>query len=75
MHEKNSPATIKINQTEQKIILLIDDDEDEHEIFQSALKHVYNSANFLLASIINDQKWNYFSFSVNSSRFICSRFI
>ncbi|MEO8712608.1 MAG: response regulator [Parafilimonas sp.] len=35
--------------TAQRIILLIDDDEDEHEIFLSALKHTESSFNFISA--------------------------
>jgi CheY-like chemotaxis protein len=40
MHRKKSLDTFTINKTVQKTILLIDDDEDEHEIFLSALNNV-----------------------------------
>jgi len=50
MLEKNALDTIATNDTAQKIVLLIDDDEDEHEIFESALKHAATSANFISAN-------------------------
>jgi DNA-binding NtrC family response regulator len=46
--EKNAYDTLAANNA-QKTILLIDDDEDEHEIFQSALRHSGTNANFISA--------------------------
>lgn len=49
MHEKDILENILLNDTVQKTILLIDDDVDEHEIFQSALKNTNNIFKFLSA--------------------------
>jgi hypothetical protein len=48
MYEEKPLETIA-GHTSQKIILLIDDDEDEHEIFLSALKNIDGSFDFISA--------------------------
>ncbi|MEP6468051.1 MAG: hypothetical protein ABJB05_17195, partial [Parafilimonas sp.] len=42
------------NDVIQKVILLVDDDEDEHEIFLSALKHADESCSFISAECCDD---------------------
>lgn len=49
MYQKKIFDTTAENDIAQKVILLVDDDEDEHEIFLSALKHVDESWNFISA--------------------------
>ena len=49
MYEKDILENTVANDIAQKTVLLIDDDEDEHEIFQSALKNTSNSFNFFSA--------------------------
>jgi PleD family two-component response regulator len=47
MHQEKTIETIATNKTTPKIILLIDDDEDEHEIFLSALQNIDSPFNFV----------------------------
>ncbi len=54
MHEMNEYASEINNAIVQKTILLIDDDEDEHEIFSSALKNVSTEFIFLSAVSCED---------------------
>ena len=49
MYQSKNFDTAALNNTAQKTILLIDDDEDEHEIFQSALKKASAGFNFISA--------------------------
>ena len=56
----------------QKTILLVDDDEDEHEIFLSALKHAYDECTFISAdccekalTILEDLEPDYIFVDVN----------
>jgi DNA-binding NtrC family response regulator len=49
MQEKSENAAVMSNEVLQKTILLIDDDEDEHEIFSSALALAVGSFNFISA--------------------------
>jgi len=50
MYQKKSfDTTAESVEPAQKTILLVDDDEDEHEIFLSALKHIDKSCKFLSA--------------------------
>jgi len=49
MQEKRENAAVMSNEASPKVILLIDDDEDEHEIFSSALTLVVGSFNFISA--------------------------
>ena len=49
MHAKNQSEIAPAETQCEKIILLIDDDEDEHEIFLSALKHTNTSYKFVSA--------------------------
>jgi len=47
MHQDKIKVTIATYNTAPKIILLVDDDEDEHEIFLSALKNIDSPFNFV----------------------------
>lgn len=49
MREKSENAAVMGNEIFQKTILLIDDDEDEHEIFSSALQMAIGAFNFISA--------------------------
>jgi CheY-like chemotaxis protein len=49
MYEKEALKNILTKNPAQKIILLVDDDEDEHEIFLSALKNTECSYDFISA--------------------------
>ncbi len=49
MYEEKTIETALQPKAAQKVILLIDDDEDEHEIFLSALRKTNNSYNFISA--------------------------
>jgi DNA-binding NtrC family response regulator len=46
---KEKPLETITDHTSKKIVLLIDDDEDEHEIFLSALKNAARSFDFISA--------------------------
>jgi DNA-binding NtrC family response regulator len=49
MYQKKAFDTTAENDRVQKTILLVDDDEDEHEIFSSALKNANELCNFISA--------------------------
>lgn len=49
MYQRKEFDTTAETDTAQKTILLVDDDEDEHEIFLSALKHVDKPCRFISA--------------------------
>jgi PleD family two-component response regulator len=54
MHEMNENASEIFNSVLQKTILLVDDDEDEHEIFQAALKTIGTGFSFISARNCDD---------------------
>src|SRR6516225_246137 len=54
MHEMNENASEIVNYVLQKTILLVDDDEDEHDIFLAALKAFGNGFNFISARNCED---------------------
>jgi CheY-like chemotaxis protein len=75
MYQKKTFDTTAESETAQKTILLVDDDEDEHEIFLSALKHIEKSCNFLSAGscdealkILKDVEPDYIFIDVNMPR-------
>ncbi len=75
MYQKKVFDTAAENEVVQKTILLIDDDEDEHEIFLSALKNAHEPFNFISANscdealeILNDIDPNYIFIDVNMPR-------
>lgn len=47
MYQKRTNEVIVGSIAVQKVILLIDDDEDEHEIFMSALMNIDNALDFI----------------------------
>jgi PleD family two-component response regulator len=54
MHEMNENASEIFSFVLQKTILLVDDDEDEHEIFLAALKAIGNGFSFISARNCDD---------------------
>ena len=74
MHERKALETIAGNAS-KNIILLIDDDEDEHEIFLSALKNTDRTFDFISADscetaldILNKLEPDYIFIDVNMPR-------
>ncbi len=49
MQEESTEYLIERKLTAQKVVLLVDDDEDEHEIFLSALKKIDKEFHFVSA--------------------------
>jgi DNA-binding NtrC family response regulator len=75
MYQKKVLDSIVENDAAEKIVLLIDDDEDEHEIFLSALKHTEKSFNFISADscdeamkILEEVEPHYIFIDVNMPR-------